>query len=104
MLTLLRLCLLEIRTDRLWVLMLLGLRRPRRHVSLVLRIRLARSQLSVLMNLQEQPGLRRLMLVTNLELLLLLTSHLRGPDPSEPTLASMLPCVRMLRYIRQLRL
>jgi len=83
---------------------LLGLRRPKRHVSLVLRICLARSQLLVLMILQVQPGLRRLMLVANLELLLLPTSHLRGPDPSQPTLASMLPCVRMSRYIRQLRL
>ena len=70
----------------------------------VLRICLARSQLLVLMILQAQPGLRRLMLVANLELLLLPTSHLRGPDPSQPTLASMLPCVRMSRYIRQLRL
>ena len=94
------LCLLVVRTHRLWVLVLLGLRRLKRHVSLVLCIRLARSQLSVLMI---QPGLRRQMLVANLELVLLLTSHLRGPDPSQPTLASMLLCVRMSRYIRQLR-
>ena len=68
------LCLLVVRTHRPWVLVLLGLRRPKRHVSLVLRIRLARSQPSVLM---VPPGLRRLMLVANLELLLLSTSHLR---------------------------
>ena len=98
------LCLLVVRTYRLWVLVLLGLRRPKRHVSLVLRICLARSQLLALMILQLQPGLRPLLLVAYLELLLLLTSHLRGPDPSQPTLASMLLCVRMSRYIRQLRL
>ena len=98
------LCLLVVRTHRPWVLVLLGLRWLKRHVSLVLRIRLARSQSSVLMIPQAQPGLRRLMLVVNLELLLLSTSRLRGPDPSQPTLASMLLCVRMSRYIRQLRL
>jgi len=98
------LCLLVVRTHRPWVLVLLGLRRPRCYVSLMLRIRLARSQSLVLMILQVQPGLRRLLLVTSLELLLLLTNHLRGPDLSQPTLASMLPYVRMLRYIRQLRL
>ena len=61
------LCLLVVRTHCPWMLVLLGPRRPRRHVSLVLRICLARSQLLALMILQVQPGLRRLMLVTNLE-------------------------------------